>query len=80
MRRALLVLVALALTGCGLVGWFIERSGCGLKCPANSSCKVVQSGVFTASYGCECDHGLTKGGSRFPSKADQCPITPAKEK
>lgn len=69
MKRAVLVLLALAMAGCGLIGFFQERAGCGLKCPKYSSCKVVQSGVFTATYGCVCDYAEWS----YPSKGHPCP-------
>lgn len=68
-KRALLIALALSLAGCGLIGWTIERAQCGLKIPKYSSCKVVQSGVFTASYGCVCDYAAWS----YPSKDHPCP-------
>lgn len=72
-KRLLVVLAAVVLAGCGLVGWGIERAGCGFKCPKFSSCKVVQSGVFTASYGCVCDYAEWS----YPSKGHPCPAPSA---
>lgn len=68
MRRTIVV-AALLVTACGPIGWLVERSGCGLKCPRYSSCRVVQSGVFTASYGCVCDYGTWQ----YPSADHPCP-------
>lgn len=76
MKRFYLGLVVLALpfmVGCAVTEFFQKRVECGIKCPANSSCQVSSSGVFTASFSCLCDHGLTKGGFMHPTKGDTCP-------
>lgn len=71
MRKSRVVAAGLLvlLTGCGVIGFFVDRAGCGLKCPKFSSCKVVSSGVFTSSSGCVCDYAQWS----YPSKDHPCP-------
>lgn len=74
MRRALLLFLILTTASCTFV---MKRSGCGLRCEANSSCEVIASGVFATGYGCRCRYGKTAFGNLYPSKGDPCPVMPA---
>lgn len=70
MRRAGIVALVISMAvigaGCAATEWVQKRTQCGLKCPKDSSCQIVQSGVFTAQYGCMCKYWQTEGGPLYP--------------